>query len=80
MDIHIFDGGSKGHIALGNLRRVQREVSETERELDLGGASSTTAGGGDVALQAMIEHYDFNGDGVVGKEEFTNIVLFRYRN
>ena len=41
---------------------------------------STAAGGGNVALRAMAEHFDLNGDGVVGKEEFTNMILFRCRN
>ena len=40
----------------------------------------TAAGGGNVALRAMAEHFDLNGDGGVGKEEFTNMILFCCRN
>ena len=74
VEIRIFAGGNKGHIALDDLRRVQREMREAKRELDLGGAGFTAAGGSDVTLRATIEHFNLNGDGEIDKEEFTNIM------
>ena len=60
VQIRIFDGGNKGHIALDDLRRVQREVREAERVLNLCGADLIAAGGGNVVLRAMIEHFNLN--------------------
>ena len=60
MEIHIFEGGNKGHIALDDMRRVQHEMREAERELKLGGADLIAAGGGNVALRAMIERFNLN--------------------
>ena len=45
VEIRIFNSSNRGHIVLDALRRVQRELREAGRELNLGGAGSTAAGG-----------------------------------
>ena len=60
VEIRIFDGSNTGHIALDDMRRVQREVREAERVLNLCGADLIAAGGDNVALRATIERFDLN--------------------
>lgn len=75
MYFRIFDGGNKGYITLEDLKRVQNEVKEAEREMNI---SSTGDVGivGDATLQAMMDQFDHNGDGVIDYEEFRNIKKF----
>lgn len=55
----LFDDDQSGTISLKNLRRVARELGETL---------------GDDELQAMIDEFDKNGDGVIDQAEFTAIM------
>ena len=66
VEICIFDCSKKGHIALDDLRRLQRKVGEAERELDIGSAGLTASSADNVTLGTMIE--------VIDEEEFTNIM------
>lgn len=75
MYFRIFDHGNKGYITLGDLQKVQNEVKEAEREMDIGDGSGMDVGVvGDATLQAMIEQFDHNRDGVLDYHEFTNII------
>lgn len=55
----LFDDDNTGSISLKNLRRVARELGETLN---------------DDELQAMIDEFDKNGDGVIDQAEFTSIM------
>lgn len=56
----LFDAGAKGNITLDDLRRVARELGEGLQEEE---------------LVAMIEEFDLDGDGAIGREEFVGICL-----
>lgn len=56
----LFDEGGKGKINLQDLTRVARELGEGLQEEE---------------LQAMIEEFDLDGDGMIDKEEFLSICL-----
>ncbi|KAI9846243.1 MAG: Calcium-binding component of the spindle pole body (SPB) half-bridge [Sclerophora amabilis] len=56
----LFDEGDKGLITLSDLRRVARELGEGLEEEE---------------LVAMIEEFDLDGDGGIGREEFVGICL-----
>ena len=56
----LFDEGGKGRITLQDLTRVARELGE--------GLSHDE-------LVAMIEEFDMDGDGAIGREEFVGICL-----
>ncbi|KAI9758834.1 MAG: hypothetical protein M4579_002780 [Chaenotheca gracillima] len=56
----LFDDGDKGVITLADLRRVARELGEGLEEEE---------------LVAMIEEFDLDGDGGIGREEFVGICL-----
>jgi len=55
----LFDDDQSGSIHVRNLRRVARELGE---QLS------------DEELQAMIDEFDKNGDGVIDLEEFMSIM------
>ena len=55
----LFDDDHSGKISLKNLRRVSRELGETLS---------------DDELQAMIDEFDKNNDGVIDIEEFLAIM------
>lgn len=55
----LFDDDQTGTISLKNLRRVSRELGETLS---------------DDELQAMIDEFDKNNDGVIDIEEFLGIM------
>mmetsp|Transcript_22535 Transcript_22535/g.48550 ORF Transcript_22535/g.48550 Transcript_22535/m.48550 type:complete len:231 (+) Transcript_22535:83-775(+) len=76
MYFRIFDGGNKGYITLEDLKRVQDEARAAEREMDIGAAGSGMDVGavGDATLEAMIEQFDRNRDGVIDYEEFKNVL------
>jgi centrin-3 len=56
----LFDEGNKGHIVLGDLKRVAKELGEDMEEDE---------------LRAMIEEFDLDGDGGINREEFLAICL-----
>ncbi|KAI9769738.1 MAG: Calcium-binding component of the spindle pole body (SPB) half-bridge, partial [Candelina submexicana] len=56
----LFDEGGKGKINLNDLRRVARELGEGLEEDE---------------LVAMIEEFDMDGDGAIGREEFVGICM-----
>jgi centrin-3 len=56
----LFDTDDKGIISLEDLRRVARELGEGLEEEE---------------LVAMIEEFDLEGKGGVGREEFVNICM-----
>lgn len=56
----LFDVDNKGVINLDDLRRVARELGEGLQEEE---------------LVAMIEEFDLDGDGGIGREEFVGICL-----
>jgi len=55
----LFDDDQTGSISVRNLRRVARELGEELK---------------DEELQAMIDEFDKNGDGVIDVEEFMSIM------
>jgi Ca2+-binding EF-hand superfamily protein len=57
----LFDSDQKGYIDLDDLKKVARELGETGLEED--------------ELRAMIEEFDLDGKGGVGREAFINICL-----
>ena len=57
----LFDADGKGWINLEDLKRVARELGETGLEEE--------------ELRAMIEEFDIEGAGGVGREEFAGICL-----
>jgi centrin-3 len=57
----LFDAENKGYIDLEDLKRVARELGETGLEEE--------------ELRAMIEEFDLEGRGGVGREEFVSICL-----
>lgn len=56
----LFDTENKGYIDLDDLRRVARELGEGLEEDE---------------LNAMIEEFDLDGKGGVGREEFVGICM-----
>jgi centrin-3 len=56
----LFDTNSKGGLDIEDLRRVARELNEGLTEEE---------------MQAMIEEFDLDGDGLVSREEFLSICL-----
>ncbi|TKX18177.1 EF-hand domain-containing protein 3 [Elsinoe australis] len=56
----LFDAEGKGSISLADLRRVARELGEGLQEEE---------------LQAMIEEFDMDGDGMISQEDFVGICL-----
>lgn len=74
----IFDHGNKGCVTLEDLKRVQNEVRETENDMNLGLDSNSSGNDGcvvgDATLQAMIDQFDQNRDGVIDYEEFKTIM------
>lgn len=56
----LFDADDKGKITLDDLRRVARELGEGLEEEE---------------LVAMIEEFDLEGKGGVGREEFVGICM-----
>lgn len=56
----LFDSEGKGRITVDDLRRVARELGEGLEEEE---------------LNAMIEEFDLEGKGGVGKEEFATICM-----
>ena len=57
----LFDAENKGYIDLEDLKRVARELGETGLEEE--------------ELRAMVEEFDLEGRGGVGREEFVGICL-----
>lgn len=57
----LFDSEQKGYIDFEDLKRVARELGETGLEED--------------ELRAMIDEFDLEGIGGVGKEAFVGICL-----
>lgn len=57
----LFDADGKGWIVLEDLKRVARELGETGLEEE--------------ELRAMIEEFDLDGSGGVGREAFVGICL-----
>lgn len=57
----LFDSEQKGYIDLEDLKRVARELGETGLEEE--------------ELRAMIEEFDLEGRGGVGREAFVGICL-----
>jgi len=55
----LFDDDQTGSISVRNLRRVARELGEELK---------------DEELQAMIDEFDKNGDGVIDLDEFMGIM------
>merc|ERR1719199_986590 len=55
----LFDEDNSGNISLRNLRRVARELGENLS---------------DDELQAMIDEFDKDGDGMINNEEFAYIL------
>eukprot|EP00360_Condylostoma_magnum_P001314 CAMPEP_0168316084 /NCGR_PEP_ID=MMETSP0210-20121227/14216_1 /TAXON_ID=40633 /ORGANISM="Condylostoma magnum, Strain COL2" /LENGTH=80 /DNA_ID=CAMNT_0008294545 /DNA_START=272 /DNA_END=514 /DNA_ORIENTATION=+ len=55
----LFDDDGTGYISLKNLRRVARELGEHLS---------------DDELQAMIDEFDRDSDGLISQEEFLNIM------
>jgi centrin-3 len=55
----LFDDASTGRISLKNLRRVARELGENMT---------------DEELQAMIDEFDRDADGMISEEEFAAIM------
>ena len=51
---------------------MQNEVKEAEREMNIGSTGDVGIVG-DAMLQAMMDQFDHNGDGVIDSEEFRNI-------
>ena len=78
MYFRILDHGNKGCITLEDLQRAQTEAKEAERELSIGREGSGGGMGvgvvGDATLQAMIDQFDQNRDGVIDYEEFKRIM------
>ncbi|EON66831.1 hypothetical protein W97_06233 [Coniosporium apollinis CBS 100218] len=56
----LFDVDNKGKISLADLKRVARELGEGLQEEE---------------LVAMIEEFDMDGDGCIGRDEFVGICL-----
>lgn len=56
----LFDGEGKGAINIQDLRRVARELGEGLQEEE---------------MMAMIEEFDFDGDGAINRDEFVGICL-----
>ena len=72
----IFDCGDKGYINLDDLKRVQKEAIEAEREMNVASNDRNDVEDGavdDATLQAMINCYE-NLDGVLSYEEFKSIL------
>ena len=67
MYFEIFDGGRKGFITLQDLRRVQNEV-HSFKSMNVEDVIN------EETLQAMIEQFDENHDGVVDYDEFKQIL------
>ena len=79
MYFRIFDKGNKGYITLGDLQQLREEVRQVEDELQLeitqlGLGSGGVGAVGDSTLQAMIEEFDRNSDGVIDLEEFRGVL------
>lgn len=76
----LFDEGNKGYITLQDLKRVQTEIRQSEIELqsemqsDLDVFQNTNLNVCESTLNAMIEEFDLNEDGVIDIEEFRQIV------
>jgi centrin-3 len=56
----LFDAEGKGGIGVEDLRRVARELNEGLQEEE---------------LNAMIEEFDLDGDGLISRDEFVGICL-----
>ena len=67
MYFEIFDGGRKGFITLQDLQRVQHEV-HSFKSMNVEDVIN------EETLQAMIEQFDENHDGVVDYDEFKQIL------
>ena len=67
MYFEIFDGGRKGFITIQDLHRVQNEV-HSFKSINVEDVINKET------LQAMIEQFDENHDGVVDYDEFKNIL------
>lgn len=57
----LFDPDQRGYIDVEDIRRVARELGETGLE--------------DEEIQAMIDEFDYDGNGTVSKEAFYAICL-----
>ena len=56
----LFDESGRGAISVADLRRVARELGEPLQEEE---------------LNAMIEEFDMDGDGLISREEFVEICM-----
>ncbi|KAL3776785.1 hypothetical protein HJC23_011914 [Cyclotella cryptica] len=80
MYFRLFDGGEKGYITLHDLKRVQNEIRQSEMEIrkemqsELDVFQNTNIVVCESTLEAMMEEFDLNQDGVIDREEFRRIV------
>ena len=66
----LLDVDGKGFITLDDLRRLQNEMNEICRNIN----NSVVEVVGDISLQAMIDQFDVNHNGVIDFDEFKNIL------
>ncbi|KAL3765988.1 hypothetical protein ACHAWU_002703 [Discostella pseudostelligera] len=67
---HLLDVDGKGFITHADLRRLQNEMNEIYRNSN----DSVVEVVRDISLQAMIDQFDVNHNGVIDFDEFKNIL------
>ena len=72
----LFDVSDKGYITVEDLKRVQQEAVQLEREMMLTNSDSSSSCGTvtDEFVQAIVQKFDMNSTGVIDFEEFAQIV------